>query len=201
MIKLSDFIVRLRAMTHDEREIEYKDEDWIRYTNDALRFVRRIIFDIYPSMLADMLIDGFLTPPEKIIYLYETPIHILNVRVDGKRLKLINPHSDEWKEHNEPYGWYLLGFDKIRIMPAPKRYAFYEVTGVQDFQPLTKVEEFLPIPSEFEDFVSEYCVMRASVTNEFNMQDEAQFTVYIRQEIENRLKSFLVPGVDVRGYW
>jgi len=108
MIKLSDFIVRLRAMTHDEREIEYKDEDWIRYTNDALRFVRRIIFDIYPSMLADMLIDGFLTPPEKIIYLYETPIHILNVRVDGKRLKLINPHSDEWKEHNEPYGWYLL---------------------------------------------------------------------------------------------
>lgn len=201
MVKLSDFIIKLRAMTHDEREIEYSDEDWIRFTNDALKFVRRTILDVYPFALADMLMSGWLHPPHSTVYLYDAPIRVLSVKANGKRLKIVNPVAEDEKKHYEPFGWYLLGMDKIRIVPAPKHPIFYEITGVQDFEPLKKPEDGLPIPADYEDFVSEYCVMRASVTNEFTTQEEQQFTMIIRQGIEDRLKAFLPSGAQVRGYW
>lgn len=201
MVKLSDFIVKLRAMTHDEREIEYSDEDWIRFTNNALRFVRRIILDVYPPMLEDMLIEGFLTPPESVIYLYDPPLKISKVHINGEKLRLINSNCEDERKRDKPYGWYMFGRDKIMIAPPPKFPSYYVVTGVQDFEPLKKPEDILPLPSDFEDFVSEYAIMRASVTNEFNTQEESQLTMYIRQGIEDRLKAYLPPGIQIRGYW
>lgn len=203
MTKLSDFIIKLRAMTHDEREIEYDDNDFMNYINDGLRFVRRVILDTYPSMLADMLLEGVLHTNRDIIYLYDAPTRILSVKMNGKRLRQINPLSEEEerKNHHEPTSYYVFGFDKIKVIPKPKFPMRFEVVGIEEFTPLKKPEDVLPVPADFEDFVGEYAILRASLTNEFNMQEETQITMMIRSEIEERLKAFLPSGVQVGGYW
>ena len=203
MIKLSDLIIRLRAMTHDERAIEYKDDDWLRFANDALRFIRRTILDIYPAMLADMVMEGILQPHHGIIYLYDAPTRLLSLKVGDRKLIQINPCDEEevGRKNDNPAGYYVFGFDKIKVAPKPKCPMRYEITAIQDFEPLKKTEDVLPIPADFEDFVAEYCILRASLTNEFNMQEEAQLTMAIRSEIVEWLKAFLPAGVMVRGYW
>jgi len=203
MTKLSDFIIRLRAMTHDERKIEYSDNEFINYINDGVRFVRRVILDTYPSMLADMLLEGVLHANRDIIYLYDAPTRILSVKMNGKRLRQINPLSEEEerKKRHGPTSYYVFGFDKIKIIPRPTFPMRFEVVGIEEFTPLKKPEDVLPIPVDFEDAVGEYAILRASLTNEFNMQEEAQITMMIRSEIEERLKAFLPSGVQVEGYW
>lgn len=203
MIKLSDFIIRLRAMMHDERKIEYSDIDLIGYINDGFRFVRRIILDVYPAMFTDILGEGILYHNRDIIYLYEASTRILSVKVNGKTLRQINPSSEEEeaRKNHEPAAYYVFGFDKIKVVPKPKKPMRFVVIGIEDFPPLKKPEDVLPIPAEFEDFVAEYCVMRASLTNEFNMQEEMQIMAVIKGEIEERLKAFLPAGAQVRGYW
>lgn len=202
MIKIADLIRRIRSMAHDRQEIEYSDEDLMLYINDGLRFVRRIVMNVYPSMLADIDFDGMLDIGENMIFLFEPISHIIEVRVDGKPLRIINPRVvGDTREHGKPRFYWLVGYEKIRVWPVPNVPVGYSVTGIKDFEPLTLEDEELPVPADLEEFVYEYCILRASFTNEFDMSQETQLMVTIVNGIQDMARTFNPPGVKVGGYW
>lgn len=202
MIKIKDLIRRIRSMAHDQQAIEYSDDDLMLYINDGLRFVRRIVMDVYPSMLVDFEFDGMLDVLENTIYLFDPISHIIDVRVDGKPLKIINPRVvEDINAKGRPKFYWLVGYDKISVWPVPNTPVEFSVTGIKDLEPLTLDDEELPVPSDLEDFVYEYCILRASFTNEFDMSQESQLMVTIVNGIQQRARTFNPPGVKVGGYW
>lgn len=202
MIKISDLIRRIRSMAHDRQQIEYSDDDLMLYINDGLRFVRRIVMDVYPSMLADVDFDGVLEAGENTVYLFDPISHIIDVRIYGKPLNIINPRViEDSKAQGRPKYYWLVGYDKIRVWPVPNAPVEYSITGIKDFEPLTLDDDELPIPSDLEEFVYEYCILRASFTNEFDMSQESQLMVTIVNGIQQMARTFNPPGVKVGGYW
>lgn len=202
MIKTADLIKRIRAMSHDEQELEYSDEDIMLYVNDGIRFVRRIIMDIYPSMLVDVEADGVLDIGENTIYTFEPIAQIVNLWVGGRRIEVINPRSlKNMRFMDVPTGYYLSGYDKIKVWPLPNRPVDYHLEAIKDFEPMTLQDEDLPVPTGIEDFVYEYCVLRASFTNEFDMSQETQLMTTIINGIQTMLRPFAAPSVQLRGYW
>lgn len=202
MIKTADLIKRIRAMSHDEQELEYSNEDIMLYVNDGIRFVRRIIMDIYPSMLVDVEADGVLDIGENTIYTFEPIAQIVNLWVAGRRIEVINPRSlKDARYMDVPRGYYLSGYDKIKVWPLPKMPVDYHLEAIRDFEPMSIEDEELPIPANIEDFVYEYCVLRASFTNEFDMSQETQLMTTIINGIQTTLRPFAAPSVQLRGYW
>ena len=158
--------------------------------------------DIYPSMLADVELDGVLEPGESEIYAFSPISHIIDMRVDGKRLPIINPRSiPDTTAKGKPRAYCLAGHDRVRVWPTPDREAEYSLSAIRDFEPLTLDDEELPVPADLEDFVYEYCVLRASFTNEFDMTQETQLMATIVQGIQTMLRPFTAPGVQLRGYF
>lgn len=202
MIKTADLIKRIRAMSHDEQELEYSDEDIMLYVNDGIRFVRRIIMDIYPSMLVDVEADGILDIGDNTIYTFEPIAQIVNLWVAGRRIEVINPRAlKDARYMDVPRGYYLSGYDKIKVWPLPKMPVDYHLEAIKDFEPMQLTDEELPVPAGIEDFVYEYCVLRASFTNEFDMSQETQLMTTIINGIQTTLRPFTAPSVQLRGYW
>lgn len=201
MLRVRDIITRVRAMAHDEQEIGYSDQTLLYYINDGLRFARRIIMDTYPPLLVDMELEGTLGEGENTIYADRPISAIVDVRINGERIGIVNPRSiTNLAETGMPYQHYMTGFDKIKVWPVPNKDVDYLVLAVGDMEALD-IDGTDPMPAEFEDFVYEYVVMRASVGNEFNMSQEQTIMTSTIQQIQTACRSFMPPGIKTRSYW
>lgn len=201
MLSVKDMILRVRAATHDQQETGYSDMDLLMYINDGLRFARRTIMDIYPMLLVDTELEGEFMEGENEI-LSDRPISaIVDVRIDGERIGAINPRSiRDLRERGKPQQYYICGFSSIRVWPVPVHMHSYHVLAVGDMKPL-KWDEDSPLPNEFEDFIYEYVIVRASLTNEFDMSQENNIMASVVQQISTAIRSFMPPGVKTRAYW
>ena len=108
-------------------------------------------------------------------------------------------HIQARNKVGKPEKFYRVGMKTLKIYPIPRSETAWTLRTIDDIEDL-KFEETTPVLNEFDDFIFEYCVMRLSLTEEFDMTQEAQIMSSIHQQIAQ----ILTPppaGVEVRGYW
>jgi hypothetical protein len=201
MMSVKDMITRIRAQTHDHQMTGFQDWEIIMYINDGLRFLRRIIMDLYPSMLIDIDMEGELGDGENAIYTYQPISSLIDVRIDGEHIDIINPRDiGKLNKTGKPKYYYLSGTNCIKVWPVCDKPYSYSIMAIGDFEPMD-INSETPVPNEFDDFVQEYAIIRMSVTNEFDISQENSIMSNIIQQVTSRLQSFTEPGVRVKSYW
>ena len=201
MIPVKDMITRIRAETHDHQMAGFQDWEIIMYLNDGLRFLRRIIMDVYPSMLIDIDMEGELGEGDNAIYTYQPISSIIDVRIDGEHIDLINPRTiGKLTKTGKPRHYYLSGTNCLKLWPVCDKTYSYSVAAVGDFEPMT-IDSETPVTNELDDFIKEYAIIRMSTTNEFDLSQETSLMSNIIQQITSRLQSFMEPGVQLKPYW
>lgn len=216
MLTVKDMTARVRGRTHDEQETGYTDDTILGYINDGIRFLRRTVVSINPALIADVDIEG--TQPagqaKLILSVVETdaegnktamPVtvtHIAEVRADGRRLSQVDRQNiSDTQVAGTPTHYYVQGFNTIGFYPVPSDDIDYEVVALGDIKELTKQEDVSPFPAELDDFLYEYVSLRASLTNEFDMTQEASVMGQIVAQVENLLRQLSPDGVQTYGYW
>lgn len=215
MLKFTDMIERIRATTHDEQETGYTDDTLVKFLNDGVRFIRRMVFDINADLLVDTVLTGDLSAGTATVELTETAAssggeevtaavrlaHVTEVRVGGCLLAPCQRREiADVDETGKPSHYYLLGFSKVGVWPVPETDTTYEVVGIKDFAELT-IDDASPLPTELDDFIYEYACLRASMTDEFDMTQETSVMGQIATQIERTLQMLTPPGVQAGGYW
>lgn len=99
----------------------------------------------------------------------------------------------------KPQKFYRAGLTTLKIFPKPRSETAWTLRTIDDFEDLN-FEDATPVLNEFDDFIFEFCTMRLSLTEEFDMQQEAQIMANIHQQIAQTLQP-PPAGVVVRGYW
>lgn len=206
MMSYDDLIHRVRYNTHDEQVTGYTDETLMGFINDGVRFIRRIAMKVAPDVISDIDLTGELEPGECRIQLDDDIVisHVSELRVNGRRLEQVNRRDIIDTSHlGEPIGYYMTGFKTINLYPVPNEAATYSILAVSDFRfvPVTSSKEPTPFPNELDDFLVEYCVIRASVTNEFDMSQEMSIMSSILSQLMEYLNSFAQNSIQVDGYW
>lgn len=80
MLPLKTIARRIRIKVHDTDAITYDDEEILDTINCGIRFIRRAIADIRPTLLASS-VEGILSPGEKAVSLDIRPTKIVHVTV------------------------------------------------------------------------------------------------------------------------
>ena len=201
MLSVQTLARRIRTRLHDTEEITYADEEILDCINCGIRFIRRTIAAMRPSLLMSET-SGVLVAGEKSITLEIRPLKIINVLVKDKALTetemafAIHKPSDI-KE--EPKEFYLTGSQTINFYPAPTEAMPYTIRTVDDIEELTW-EDKSPLLTEFDDFLIEYVTIRLSIGEEYDMTQESQLMANIVAQIQQ----LLIPppaGIITRGYW
>lgn len=215
MLTFQDMIERIRATTHDEQETGYTDDTLVKFLNDGVRFIRRMVFDINADLLVDADLTGELPAGTATVALtemtassdgaeVETAVrlaHVTEVRAGGRLLAPCQRREiDDMTQTGTPTCYYLMGFSNIGFWPVPEVATTYEVVGVRDFVPLT-IDDASPLPTELDDFLYEYACLRASMTDEFDMSQETSVMGQIATQIERTLQLLTPPGVQAGSYW
>lgn len=201
MLTVKEMIERIRAETSDQQETGYTDEDLIHYINDGIRFLRRTIITINPFLLVNVEEAGTLDKGNDGILLPSMPSHICSVRVNGSILQQVNPQLiDDMSDTGQPTQYYLQGLQKIRVYPVPDAAYKYEVLAVKDVPQLKAMDDKSPFPDDFDDWLFEYATTRASMTNEFDMTQEATVMSNIVQQVQEALYGMSPIGIETNSY-
>ena len=99
----------------------------------------------------------------------------------------------------KPQYFYRVGLTTLKIFPKPRSETAFTLRTIDDIEDL-KFDDSTPVLNEFDDLIFEFCTMRLSLTEEFDMQQEAQIMANIHQQIAQVLQP-PPAGVVVRGYW
>lgn len=200
-MNIKEMITHIRHAIHDEQMTGFADEELLSYINDGVKFLRRTILDIYPFMLADIHLEGELEQGVTDIDMEQKVTRLLDVHANGCQLTPINPMDiKDRAETDSPKSFYRIGLTTLRLFPAPKGPVTYTITAVSEQKILTR-EDDTPFSNDLDDFVYEYAMLRAAVTDEFSMQQESTIMANITQQIEALLHSYGPAGVSVTGYW
>lgn len=228
---LKDIIERIRASTHDNGALDYKDQHLINYVNNGIRFVRRTMLAIDTLLLADTLVGVNELPEETETEEEENPnviidneagsteeetepvdlsvikipdgfSNIISVKVNGNTLRPINPRTiTDIDMEGDAEFYYAIGFNNICLWPHPTGKVEYTVTYVPDLVVLSDMDAEVPFTSEIIDFIVEYAVIRASMVNEFDVSQETSIMGAIVSQIESLFHNINGHGVQTDGYW
>ena len=108
-------------------------------------------------------------------------------------------HVQNRNKIGTPEKFYRAGLKTFKIYPKPRSETAWTLRTIDDIENL-KFEDTTPVLNEFDDFIFEYCVMRLSLTEEYDMQQEAQIMANIHQQIVQALQP-PPAGIVVTGYW
>ena len=201
MLRVETLARRIRARLHDLDGITYDDEEILDCINCGIRFIRRIIASMRPSLLMSET-EGTLAAGENKITLENRPTKIINVIVGNKALEetelAFAIHKPSETTEN-PKEFYLTGTQTINFYPPPTEPTKYLIRTVDDIEELTW-EDKSPLLTEFDDFLIEYAAIRLSVGNEYDMTQESQLMANIVAQIQQ----ILIPppvGIITKGYW
>lgn len=201
MLAITDLIKRVRASTHDESETGYNDEAILYAINGGIRFIRRLIKDYKPLMLADPPYTGILKEGINTIKLPAVITKIMDVRIKGEPASIVDLSNIlDMTKTGTPYSYFMTGIDTINFYPIPDRDIPYSIIAVGDIVEVTSTDHS-PFPTEFDDFLIEYAVIRLSVSNEFDVSQEQQIMSSIIQQIQNNLMGDGQPINQVSGYF
>ena len=201
MLDVQTLARRIRASLHDTDEITYSDEKILDCINCGIRFIRRLIVSMRPSLLMSE-VEGTLAAGENKIVLETRPMKIVSVTAGGKALEETELSFAIFKDNKKtgaPEEFFLAGTKTIHFYPTPDEPTPYTIRTVDDIEELTW-EENSPLLTEFDDFLVEYATIRLSVGNEFDMTQESQLMANITAQI----RQILIPppaGLVRKGYW
>ena len=108
-------------------------------------------------------------------------------------------HVFNKSEEGLPREFYRTGLRTIHFVPIPVKTTGYTIRYVPDLDEFT-IEDNSPLLTEFDDFLVEYCTIRLSIGNEYDVSQEQVVMGNIIAQIREMLFP-PPPGVCVRGYW
>lgn len=201
MLAIKEIIKRIRVPTHDKSETGYEDEDILYAINGGIRFIRRLIKDYKPLMLANPPVPGTLVAGTNFIKLDFTVTKMLDIRINGQVIGVTDlSNIVDMGKTGTPYAYYMTGFDTVCFYPTPSADVTYSIIAVGDLDEVT-IEDKSPFPNDFDDFLIEYAVIRLSMGNEFDVSQETTVMSSILQQIENNLMGDGNPINQVSGYF
>ena len=92
MLTVYEIIRRIRTRLHDTQSLEYDDEEIIDTINMAIRFIRRAIVSIRPSLLATKH-EG--TAEGDTIELTKRPLKIIHVTIGTEKIKTETTYNSD----------------------------------------------------------------------------------------------------------
>jgi hypothetical protein len=201
MLAVTDILTRVRALTHDERKTGYLDTDILYAINGGIRFIRRLIKDYKPLLLADPPYTGTLKAGDSFVKLDAIVTKVIDIRVKGQTIPVTDlSNISDMTKTGTPYAYYMTGFDTIHFYPVPDSEVSYSIVVIGDLKEVD-LEGTSPFPNDFDDFLVEYAVIRLSVGNEFDVSQEQQIMSSIIQQIQNNLMGDGQPINQVSGYF
>ena len=201
MLTVADMLLRIRASTHDKQETGYKDKDILYAINGGIRFIRRLIKDYKPLLLADPPYTGTLKTGESFVKLDAVITKVIDIRIQGQTIPVTDlSNIADMTKAGTPYAYYMTGFSTINFYPAPDKDVNYSIIAIGDLKEVD-LQGVSPFPNDFDDFLVEYAVIRLSVGNEFDVSQEQQIMSSIIQQIQNNLMGDGQPINQVSGYF
>lgn len=86
MLAIKTLIRRVRARLHDREELDYLDEDILDALNSGIRYIRRTIMELRPSLLLESQ-DGTLDAGENTFQLNKRPARVVHLTCGDNIIK------------------------------------------------------------------------------------------------------------------
>ena len=201
MLTVSDIISRVRELSHDSLQTGYDDQTILNCINGGIRFIRRVIKDYQPTILAEPPVTGTLAAAANTVTISFPITKMIDIRVAGERIGITDVASiSDLAAVGVPYTYYTTGFSTIHFYPTPTSPVSYSIVAVGDFTEVS-LTGASPFPNDFDDFLIEYAIIRLAAGNEFDMSQEVALMSNIMQQIQSNLAGSGQPVNQVSGYF
>lgn len=100
MLPIKTLMKRIRRVVHDVDAITYDDDEILDVINQGIRYIRRVIADNKPEMLASKTVDGMIKAGERSIDMPYRPLMILYVRAGSDIASSEDVYSSDKIYHN-----------------------------------------------------------------------------------------------------
>lgn len=100
MLPVKTLIKRIRRVVHDTDAITYDDDEILAVINQGVRYIRRIIADNRPELLASEVVTGIIKAGERSIELPNRPLIFLYVRAGSEIASSEETYSSDKIYHN-----------------------------------------------------------------------------------------------------
>lgn len=183
MLPLKTITRRIRVKLHDTDAITYDDEEILDAINCGIRFIRRTIADIRPSLLMSK-VDGVVEPGEYQVSLETRPTKIIHVTIGTDVIQETETYHSEKVYHNydRVFGNHTPCYSKV-INRVYAEHAIHETelahvigrrsdrTGTpQEFYLTgTNTINFFPVP----DGETKYTIIKIDDIEELSMSDKS----------------------------
>ena len=197
---VQDMITKIRVTTHDQQNVGYSDTDLLGYINDGYRIFRRLIMDNAPMLLAEEK-KGTLAAGVSPIQCDTDISKVITVMLDKESIPLVSYHDIDYTDITGiPYCCYLVGFRNLYFFPTDNTEHEYSIYYVPDMK-LLELNSKSPFPTDITDLLYEYAIVRASISNEFDMSQENNVLSTILGQVESYVRNLTPMGVYQNPYW
>ena len=111
MLPIKTLMKRIRRVVHDVDAITYDDDEILDVINQGVRYIRRVIADNKPEMLAGKTVGGMIKAGERSIDMPYRPLLIVYVRAGSEVASSEEVFSSDKIYHN----WNLIYHNKTKI--------------------------------------------------------------------------------------
>ena len=176
----------MRRTLKDEDKNSYSDDELLSYIHSGILFVRRMIILLNPEYLSVQLAQGVLKPGNNKITVNKSTSYIYDVRIDGKKIKkeILSSIPDTEEESDVVKCYCFLNMNTVAVYPIPQKEVKYVVTGIPDNERLS-LTSVTPFNADIDNLVAEYAILRAGMSDMFQMSQETQLMSTIAQQVEN----------------
>lgn len=188
MIEVKSLIARLRRTLKDEDENSFTDAELLDYISDAITFVRRLIIPINPEFISVPIAKGTLEMGENEVNLLSSVEQIIDLRVDGVKIRRENITSIKNTQETGRIKCYcLLNRKKVLFFPIPQEQCSYEIVGIKQFFDLT-MNDSTPYGNDIDPLIFEYVVIRAGMGDMFQMSQELSVMAGIVEQVNTLVR-------------
>lgn len=190
MIAISTLLEKLRRTLKDEDKNSFTDDELIDYIENGIAFLRRVIINSNPEYIAVPIASGTVDADTNEVELPGDVNYVLDVRVNGKKIKRENISSvGDTTETGEIKKYVLLNGNRMLFFPVPKKKATYSVIGIYD-SPLLSVEAVTPFNSDMDNLIFEYVIIRAGMGDHFQMSQEMEVMGIILEQVTKLVNQY-----------
>ena len=200
MLPVTTIIRRIRSRLHDLENINYTDEEILDALNMGLRFIRRAIVDIRPSLLIETY-EGTIAAGERFIKLPFRPLKIVHITMGDKIIKseMIDTSPPMYQNYNQV--WH-----NATPIYTTKKVDTYSEAGIKQTELAHKVmdkNDLTGIPKEFY-LTGEKTIHFVPIPNQkmkFTMMyvpDIEELTIEDKSPLLTEMDDFLVEYAAIR---
>ena len=175
MLPLQTITRRIRLKVHDVDEVAYTDDEILDSINCGIRFIRRAIANIRPSLLASVH-EGILTAGTKTIELDARPTKIIHITAGDRIIKSERNRFSKKIYHN---------WEKIYGNHEPLYVETVENTYSENALHRTELAHIIVKPSEKAGTPKEFCLVGEKTINFFpTPQRDTKYTALTIDDVK-----------------